>query len=98
VEFVRNLLSLRSAFPCGCRILSSSVTADDIYFWVGKQPSCKCFLFAICKEFYWLTKLKIYKDCAEEIWTGNASLRRQPEFPRREHAHDVETHSLLKNS
>src|SRR6266699_4697066 len=26
-----------------------------------------------------------------EIWTGNASLRRQPEFPRREHAHDVET-------
>ncbi len=25
------------------------------------------------------------------IWTGNASLHRQPEFPRREHAHDVET-------
>ncbi len=31
---------------------------------VGKQPGCKCFLFTICKEFYWLTKLKIYKDGA----------------------------------
>ena len=47
VEFVRNLLSLRSAFLCSRRILSSSIAADDIYFRVGKKPSSERFLLAI---------------------------------------------------
>ncbi len=47
MEFVCNLLSLRSAFLGSCRILSSAIAADDIYFRVGKEPGSERFLLAI---------------------------------------------------
>ena len=62
MEFVRNLLRLRSAFLCGSRILSSSIAADDLYFRVGKEPSSERFLLAIWKQFDRATLLKIHED------------------------------------
>lgn len=59
MQFVRDLLSLRSTFSCSGCVLSSPVAAYDFYFRVGKQPSFDGLLPAVWKNLDWAPQLKI---------------------------------------
>jgi hypothetical protein len=62
MKFVCDLLCLGGSFSGGSRILASPITADDLYFWVRKEPSGQCLLLAVWKQFDRATFLKINKD------------------------------------
>src|SRR6266487_1434282 len=65
MKTIRNLCRLWSTFTRSCRIISPSITAHEIDFWMQNHPSFCGFCFAIRQEVNHLVALHVYQDRAE---------------------------------
>src|SRR5260370_42253184 len=67
VEFVGNLLCLRSPTSSRCGIFGSTISTHDLHFWMGTKPRCHGFCRTIRQQIDRSTKLQIDENGAVRL-------------------------------